>query len=234
MRLIHGRTTIELHPLRSGEGMSLLLLHELGANSRCWDSSALDGWPGPVFALDFAGHGASEAVAGSAYTPEHLLADADHAQQEICREGSCAVIGAGIGAYVALMLAGARRDRVRAALLLPGRGLMGGGSVPRFEDREIANLDQWEADTARRVAHYLPGTDPGVSECETDVRPDDYVKAFAKGARRLLLSEAVGQQADVPEWWRHVTEVESSTPTPSGFTSAVLALRDACNEENAS
>ena len=38
-----------------------------------------DGWPGPVYGLDFTGHGASTVPVGGGYSAEMLLADADTA-----------------------------------------------------------------------------------------------------------------------------------------------------------
>ena len=235
MRLVHGRTQIELHELREGAGVPLLLLHELGASALAWDDAVVASWPGSVYALDFSGHGDSEFNPGGAYPPEHFLAEADIALHAIRPTGECAVAGAGIGAYVGLMLAAARRDQIAAALLLPGRGLEGGGAVPDRENRTISSLEQWEAATERMAARYLPGTDRDVSECENDIRPDDYVKEFARAARRLLLSEAVSRQAEVPSWWHLLSGdvVAAGEHAPSDFTSAVLALRDTCNEENA-
>ena len=92
---------------------------------------------------------------------------------------------------------------------------------------------------ARRSEAYFPETDPGVSECEADIRPDDYVNAFAEGARRLLLSDTVAKQDPVPSWWRHVPAAAagvSSTEGPdmqANLASALIALRDVTTEENA-
>ena len=239
MRLTHGRTEVELHELRTGSGMPLLLLHALGESSASWDETAMASWPGSVFALDFAGHGASEWVPGNAYVPEHFVAEADLALQAMGPTSECAVVGAGIGAYVALLLAASRTEIVRIAMLLPGRGLEGGGAVPDRKNRKITTLQEWETEAARRAEAYLPETDPGVSECEADIRPDDYVNAFAEGARRLLLSDTVAKQDHVPSWWRYVTAAAagvSSTEGPymqSNLASALIALREASTEENA-
>ena len=61
-RLTHGRVELALWKLREGESAGhrpLLLLHELGGRSP--DAAPVDvaGWPGPIWGLDFTGHGSS-------------------------------------------------------------------------------------------------------------------------------------------------------------------------------
>ncbi len=73
MRLIHRRIEIELHALRAGEGVPLLLLHELGGSASQWSPELIESWPGPVHALDFSGHGASDFLEGGGYYSEHFL-----------------------------------------------------------------------------------------------------------------------------------------------------------------
>ena len=53
------------------------------------------------------------------------MADADAALAHL---GPATVYGRGLGAYVALLIAGARPDLVRGAVLDDGPGLVGGGS----------------------------------------------------------------------------------------------------------
>ena len=55
------------------------------------------------------------------------MADADAA---LARLGRATLLGRGLGAYVALLLAGARPKPVRGAILCDGPGLAGGGSRP--------------------------------------------------------------------------------------------------------
>jgi len=232
MRLIHGRSEIELHELRAGEGLPLLLLHELGGGASQWQLAAFETWPGPVYALDFAGHGASDHLKGGGYFPEYFLADADHSLSAMGSASECAVIGAGIGGYVALLLSGARRERIPAALLLPGRGLAGGGLLPDWENRTYTSLDEWEAHTAACAAHYLPATDSMVASCERDIRPEPYVAEFTAAARRLILSEAIGGDGDRPAWWHLATQAATTQLASNNFGKALSALRLACNEEN--
>ena len=59
MRLSHGRIEIELHPLRRGRGLPLLLLHQLGGGTNDWAEGSFASWQGSVYGLDFAGHAAS-------------------------------------------------------------------------------------------------------------------------------------------------------------------------------
>ncbi|MEO8603428.1 MAG: alpha/beta hydrolase [bacterium] len=188
MRLRHARVELELHVLSERDGPALLLLHQLGGSSADWgEVPAL--WPGRVFGLDFSGHGASQGMRGGVYQPELLAGDADAALAEI---GPAALAGAGIGAYVTLLLAGGRADLVPAALLLSGRGLDGGGAQPNWDISSLAGLDP--------AAHTpLPdGCDPRCCVLETDPRPPDYAAHFGRAARRLLRFE---DGTSRPPWW---------------------------------
>jgi pimeloyl-ACP methyl ester carboxylesterase len=188
MQIRHGRVSLQLHERKPGQGLCLLLLHGLRGSHADW-SADVDAWPGPVWALDFSGHGASGWLRGGAYHPELLAADADAALE---RAGSAALAGSGLGAWVALLLAGARPERVAGALLLPGPGLAGGGAVPDF-DRE-GFLTAPDADSAAQ------GCDPAVAALDDDVRPVDYATALAEAATRLVFVEGGGDAP--PPWWQ--------------------------------
>jgi len=208
MRITHGRITLELHELARRGGLPLLLLHSLCGSSADWGEAPAT-WPGPVFALDFAGHGHSDWVVGGAYYPEMLAGDADAALAHI---GNAAVAGAGVGAYAALLLAGARSTAVPAALLLPGAGLAGGGPQPDH-GREFPEFIL----VARRPG--VADTDLMVRTLERDVRPVDYAEGFARAAERILLLED-GEPR--PPWWeatRRSPVAESITADlPSALT----------------
>jgi len=233
MRLTHGRIQLELHTLREAPGLPLLLLHELGGAASHWKIDDFAAWPGPIHALDFPGHGASDRLLGGGYTPEYFLADADIALHAIDSEGCCALAGAGLGGYVAMLLAAARRASVPAALILPGRGLAGGGLSPDWSRPLFRGLEEWDADIATRTARYLPSTDPMVAECERDIRPESYVRPFAEEARRLILSESIASADDVPSWWSLALDAPRSRSVPDDIGKRVSALAQACNEENA-
>lgn len=212
-KLAHGRIRLALHVLAEGPGDALLLLHALRGSSAGWNG-AWQGWPGPVFALDFSGHGASDHPRGAAYTPELLLADADAALAHV---GPARLAGAGLGAYVALLLAGARSDAVEAALLLPGAGIEGGGPHPdpsRSDDGETV-LERLER--AERGA----GADPWLRHLERDVRPPDYAAAFARAARRLLLGE---DGTPRPPWWEAAREASGAERAPAEPGAALARL----------
>ena len=126
-RLRHSKIELALHRLRDGNGRPLLLLHGLGERSPAAPPAILAPWPGPVFALDFTGHGESTVPRGGGYTSECLMGDADTAISEL---GEVTLHGRGLGAWVALLAAGARPREVRGAILADGPGLAGGGSRP--------------------------------------------------------------------------------------------------------
>lgn len=210
MRLRHGRVTLELRGRKAGAGAPLLLLHSYLGSGEEWGDE-VDAWCGPVHALDFSGHGLSEPVRGGAYYPELLAGDADVALERI---GPAAVAGAGLGAYVALLLAGARPDDVLAALLLPGRGLEGGGAQPDFE-RPLGLRPA--ADDGKPAA--------GLSLLESDVRPEDYAAELAASARRLLLLESDDAP---PAWWQAAGRSPRAEVVAGPLADALIRLAGAC------
>jgi pimeloyl-ACP methyl ester carboxylesterase len=168
--LLHGRTTLGLHELRPGGGAARPLLHLHGLAERTPDAApaVYDPWPGPVYGLDFTGHGASTIPKGGGYTCEMLMADVDAALAHL---GEVTVVGRGIGAYVAVLIAGGRPDLVRGAILRDGPGLTGGGITP----------------TSPYVASVDPSTpappDPwALAELTRDPRPPDYATSFVRQA----------------------------------------------------
>lgn len=209
IRVTHGRISLALHELRDAPGPALLCLHALGGSAADFADVA---WPGRVFALDFTGHGASDRLRGGGYHPETLAGDADAALAHI---GPAHLAGAGIGAYVALLLAGGRRDVVSAALLLPGAGLDGGGGVP---DGNADPGTFW-----RDVEPALSGCDPAVRRLGFDVRPPDYAEAFALAARRLLLAEPGASGAP---WWEAVRACPTAAIAPADRARAFALLAE--------
>jgi pimeloyl-ACP methyl ester carboxylesterase len=194
-RIAHGALQLALHQLHEGKGSRLLLLHDLGGSSAGWGAE-VGGWPGDVYALDLAGHGASDWRPGGAYTPELFAADVDAALA--ATQGTEAYLaGAGLGAYVVLLVAGARPDVVRGVLLMPGPGLEGVGPQPYH----AGALD------ASPLGPTAAPCDPVLWACRDDPRPPDYARSFALEARNLLLLEDGGAR---PPWWEALRGVGSA------------------------
>lgn len=210
MVLTRGRVELALHALGDGNGPALLLLHALYGSSADWAWVPAQ-WAGPVYALDFSGHGRSAWSAGGTYVPELLAADADAALAHI---GATAVAGAGLGAYVALLLGGGRREHVPAALLLPGTGLTGGGPHPRPE------FSMLRAFAAR--ADAAPQCDPMLRALEHDIRPPVYATPFARAARCLLLAES---DSAAPAWWDAARQSPTAQVVPADPQRALSRLR---------
>lgn len=231
-RLTHNKVTLALHHLRSGHLHSgheaagsdeptpaarpLLLLHGLGERSPRSVPAAADGWPGPVAALDFTGHGASTVPRGGGYSAEILLADADAAIAALDHDGSgVTVLGRGLGAYVALQLAGARPTQVRGAVLADGPGLAGGPT-------EL---------TSQGVVHLRPSDrapDPYVLlELGRDLRPPDYATSFVRLAvAGSPLDEPINVAAVYrPAWLAAVCDQQGVATAP--VTAALAAYAGA-------
>ncbi len=168
--LTHNAVRLALHPLTDGEGRPLLLLHGLGESSEMVHPAVAE-WPGPVWGLDFTGHGQSQIPHGGGYTAEVLMGDVDIALAHL---GPATVLGRGLGAYIALLIAGARPRLVRGAVLCDGPGITGGGIGPT--SASILSIDT-PANTAPDAWARL--------ELSRDVRPPDYATAFARQATQL-------------------------------------------------
>jgi pimeloyl-ACP methyl ester carboxylesterase len=165
--LQHGRIRLALHtlqPRRDSSAHPLLLLHGLGESAQAHRPESFSHWPGPVHALDFTGHGLSTIPQGGGYSCEVLMGDADVA---LARIGPATVLGRGLGAYVALLIAGARPHLVRGAVLVDGPGLAG---------------------TVASSSPYIPAVnttaaappDPfALAELATDARPPEYAVHYA-------------------------------------------------------
>lgn len=221
-RLRHGRVELALHQLsaeeRGGGGPPLLLLHALYGSSADWGSAAAV-WPGAVYALDFSGHGDSDWLDGRGYSPEVFAAEADMAIERIAPKSSLRIAGAGLGAYVALLLGGARAGLVDGVLLLPGAGLSGGGALPA--DRAPEAETSWQASV--RAQPREPGEaspDPLVNRCEFDVRPLYYSEEFARAAAALHIAE----MPETPPWLETVLVHGKTRGAPSEISSALKQL----------
>jgi pimeloyl-ACP methyl ester carboxylesterase len=191
--LRHNKIELALHRLRDGVGTPLLLLHGLGESSPADCPEWATTWSGPVAALDFTGHGQSTVPPGGGYTAEIMLADADAALGEL---GTATVVGRGLGAYVALMLAGARAQQVRGAVLADGPGLFGGAIGP----------------TSQSFVSIAPNPHPpdpyALFELSRDLRPPDYATLFVRMAVDASgLDEPIAVSAVVrPPWLAAVVD----------------------------
>jgi pimeloyl-ACP methyl ester carboxylesterase len=191
--LTHNRVQLALHHLREGEGRPLLLLHGLGDRSPATVPDWASAWTGPVHALDFTGHGMSTVPAGGGYSAEILLADADAALAAL---GEVTVFGRGLGAYIALQLAGARATQVKGAVLCDGPGLAGGAIGP----------------TSQSFVALPPRPTPpdpyALFELSRDLRPPDYATLFVRLALEGSgLDEPISVAAVVkPPWLAAVAD----------------------------
>ncbi|MGY8525363.1 alpha/beta fold hydrolase [Paracidovorax citrulli] len=200
-KLRHHRLQLALHRLLDREGPPLLLLHGLGERSPETLPVRYAAWPGPVFALDFTGHGVSDVPRGGGYSCETLLADADAALAHL---ETCTVAGRGIGGYVALMLAGARPEAVRGALILDGPGLTGGGTTSS-PSMPVPDMSQ-----------SVPPDPYAIADLSHDVRPPGYAASFAMlAAQQSPLEAPVAVCArERPAWLLAVTEMLSLETVP--------------------
>ncbi len=193
--LRHNKVDLALHHLGDGVGVgrALLLLHGLGESSVTKLPTWAAGWPGPVAALDFTGHGHSTVPPGGGYTAEIMLADADVALAEL---GTATVVGRGLGAYVALMLAGARPQLVRGAVLCDGPGLAGGPIGPTSQS------------FVQLAASGHPPDPYALFELSRDLRPPDYATLFVRMALESSgLDEPIAVAAVVrPPWLAAVAD----------------------------
>jgi pimeloyl-ACP methyl ester carboxylesterase len=213
--LRHSKVRLALHRLRAdGDGRPLLHLHGLGERSPASVPEHLAAWPGPIWALDFTGHGDSTVPRGGGYFCEALMGDVDAVLAEL---GPTTLYGRGLGAYVALLAAGGRPGLVRGAVLDDGPGLLGGGPEPS---------------SGFVLETPLPGgvvPDPyALFELGTDLRPTDYAIAFARQAVTLSgLEHPLAVTARVrPPWLEAVAAEPGVLTVPRDTCTALFAAVD--------
>ena len=212
--LAHGRIRLALHPLRPATqpgAHPLLLLHGLGESHAAHPAAAHEGWPGAVHALDFTGHGHSSIPAGGGYSCEVLMGDVDIALAHL---GPATVCGRGLGAYIALLIAGARPELVRGAILLDGPGMAGtcSASTPY-----IPLVD---------TAQPAPPDPFAIAELATDARPPEYAAHFAHLASQgsHLPHPITVCTREQPPWLRAVIDLLGCQPiAPQGAWRAYAA-----------
>jgi pimeloyl-ACP methyl ester carboxylesterase len=199
--LPHNKVELALHELRAGTGRPLLLLHGLGERTPDAAPAEVAGWPGPVLGLDFTGHGRSSVPGGGGYSAELLMADVDVTLADV---GPATIVGRGLGAYIAVLTAGARPDLVRGAVLDDGPGLFGGPTGPSSSRVLIAH-----------PAHEGPPDPYALLELSVDVRPPDYAVTYARhAAERSGLDRPFALVASArPPWLAAVAESLVLAPT---------------------
>lgn len=166
VHLQHNRITLALHQIRDGQGRPLLLLHGLGESAQAIRSLSVK-WSGPVWALDFTGHGESTIPHGGGYSAEILMADVDIALRHL---GEATILGRGLGGYVAFLIAGARPQLVKGVVIADGPGLSG-GAIHATSSSEITS------------AGIRTGTVPdpwALIELSRDARPPNYAVTFTR------------------------------------------------------
>ena len=173
--LRHNKIDLALHSLRSQPldpnvpSRPLLLLHGLGDRSPDSVPPWVEAWPGIIVALDFTGHGASTVPPSGGYAPEMLMADVDQALAHLTNDDpdrSITVLGRGLGAYIALQIAGARASQIHGVILTDGPGLAGGPTGPTSQSFFSLETDGSAPDPYALV------------ELGRDLRPGDYAVSF--------------------------------------------------------
>ncbi len=197
--LQHNRVSLALHRVKSGEGRALLLLHGLGEDAKNMSRLAVD-WIGPVWALDFTGHGESTVPRGGGYSAEILMADVDIVLRHI---GEATILGRGLGGYVAFLIAGARPQLVKGAVIIDGPGLAGGA---------IQVTSSSEISVAARTGQT---PDPwALIELSRDARPPNYAVTFVRLATSgSSLDEPIAVACKVNPPWVEAISAEPGVVT---------------------
>lgn len=212
--LQHNRITLALHHIREGKGRALLLLHGLGENADAMSSLQVS-WDGPVWALDFTGHGHSTVPRGGGYSAEILMADVDIALRHI---GEATIVGRGLGGYVAFLIAGARPHLVKGVVIIDGPGLSG-GAIHATSSTEIISAGD-------RVGQ-IP--DPwAMIELSRDARPPNYAVTFVRLAVSAShIDEPIAVTTRVNPPWIEAIRAEPGVMTEISLEEA-LEIYAAC------
>lgn len=203
--LRHNKIDLALHLLRAEPldpavpSRTLLLLHGLGDQSPSDVPHWVASWPGPIAALDFTGHGASTVPSSGGYSPEMLMADVDQALAHLTQgdpKATITVLGRGLGAYVALQIAGARAAQIHGVILTDGPGLAGGPTGPSSQSYFALDTDGTAPDPYALV------------ELGRDLRPGDYAVSFVNlaNAGGVVTNPITVASSFQPKWLTAVVD----------------------------
>lgn len=210
--LQHNKISLALHHIRDGIGRPLLLLHGLGEDAAAMTTLPIT-WDGPVWALDFTGHGQSTVPRGGGYSAEILMADVDIALRHI---GEATLLGRGLGGYIAFLIAGARPNLVKGAVIVDGPGLSG-GAIHATSSSEIISAGE-------RVGQ---APDPwAMIELSRDARPPNYAITFARLAvATSQLDEPIAVTTRVTPPWIEAIRAEPGVITDISIEEALEIYR---------
>lgn len=199
VRLQHNRISLALHEVRQGSGRALLMLHGLGEDAKNMSRLAVD-WDGPVWALDFTGHGESTVPMGGGYSAEILMADVDIVLRHL---GEATILGRGLGGYVAFLAAGARPQSVKGVVIIDGPGLAGGA------------IQVTSASEISMAARTGQAPDPwALIELSRDARPPNYAVTFVRLATTgSSLEEPIAVSCKVNPPWIEAINAEPGVVT---------------------
>lgn len=207
--LQHNRITLALHSVRPGTGRPLLLLHGLGEDAANMATLPVS-WNGPVWALDFTGHGQSSVPRGGGYSCEILMADVDVALRHLGEPVT--IVGRGLGGYIAFLIAGARPTLVRGVVIIDGPGLAG-GAVHTTSSTEIATVGDRTGTTP----------DPwALIELSRDARPPTYATTFARlAANNSGIDDPIAVSCKVAPPWIEAISAEPGVMTDISMQEAL-------------
>ena len=207
--LQHNRVSLALHTVREGTGRPLLLLHGLGEDATRVAQIPVQ-WAGPVFALDFTGHGLSTVPQGGGYNAEILMADVDIVLRHIGEPVT--ILGRGLGGYIGFLISCGRASLVRGLVIIDGPGLAGGASNT-VSTTEIASVGKRASGTP----------DPwALIELSRDARPASYVLSFLRLAiANSGIEEPVAIASKVSPKWIDALKPEAGVITEISMQEAL-------------
>ena len=181
-----------------GEEPSLLCVHGLTANCRCWDGLAASLTPRHrVLGIDLRGRGRSEAP-GTGYSLENHCRDL-HRVLEARGSGPIVLMGHSLGAAISLAFAAGYPDRVRGLVLVDGGGKLEKeqmeavlqGIAPSLErlGRTYASTREY-LDEMRRSPHFQPWNEV----CEASFRHE--IEAWEDGVRCRIRPEHIREEVE--------------------------------------
>jgi pimeloyl-ACP methyl ester carboxylesterase len=181
-----------------GEEPSLLCIHGLTANCRCWDGLAASLTPRHrVLGVDLRGRGHSEAP-DSGYSLDHHCRDI-HRVLEEWRLGQGVLMGHSLGAAISLAFGAAHPDRVGGLILVDGGGKLEKeqmdtvlqGIAPSLErlGRTYASTREY-LEEMRRSPHFQPWNEV----CEAYFRHE--IEAVQDGVRCRIQPEHIREEVE--------------------------------------